>query len=327
MVSPTWPSPKRARPEAGEPARRVVVVGAGRMGADIALAFALAGWSCDAVETAADVRRRAQALWRKELARLRAGRAAGRLRMHAGLDEVAWSGVDLVVETVTEDLRLKHRLLREIEPRVRASTLIVTNTSSLPIGKVNRVLARPARSAGLHFGMPAHVMPAVEITRGEHTSAATMKKLTGWMEAMGKVPVVLTRDVPGMIINRIQHAMYREIYHLIDTGVATPVDIDRAVRFGFGLRYPIIGPVMSRDIHGLPVHLAVARQLYPTLHNGRKPARVLSRLVESGKHGVRTGQGFYTWDPKTVDARLERFARLLEQSLKRLHRRGEPSEF
>ncbi len=205
--------------------------------------------------------------------------------------------------------------------------MIATNTSSLKISDVTSALKYPDRSAGLHFMIPAHVMLAVEITRGRKTATGTMTRLVSWMTGMGKVPIVLNRDVQGMLINRIQHAMYREIYHLIDEGVATAETVDLAVRFGFGFRYPILGPVVSRDIHGLPVHLAASRQIYPTLHNGKKPSRKLSRLVEQGHHGVRTGRGFYTWDPKTTEQRLLHFTQLLEQSLRRVKRRGKPTEF
>jgi len=297
------------------------------MGADMAIAFARAGWRCEIVENSAAVRKRATAYWGKEGRRLRAVAALKRIRLHADMDAVPWKEMDLVIEAVFEDLALKHRLLREIEPRVRADTLICTNTSGLRVRDVVKPLKQQARSAGLHFSVPAHVMLVVEVTRGPKTSDATMKKLLGWMEAMGKVPVVLKKDVPGMLINRIQHAMYREIYHLIDSGITTAVDVDRAVRFGFGFRYNILGPVVSRDIHGLPVHLATSKNLYPTLHNGRTPSKTLQRLVEQGHHGVTTGRGFYKWDPKTVEKRMTEFTRMLEAGISRIRRRGEPTEF
>ena len=329
MTTPSRSKPRgrRTEPAASAAPRRVVVIGAGRMGADIALAFARAGWHCETVESVPAVRERAQARWQAETRRLRDTAARARLTMRESLQSIAPGHVDLVIEAITEDLALKHQLLIEIERRVGARTLIVTNTSGLRIGDVTGVLQRPQRSAGLHFMIPAHVMLAVEVTRAEHTSPATMRRLVGWMQEMGKVPLVLNRDIPGMLINRIQHAMYREIYHLIDSGVATPEDVDRAVRFGFGFRYGILGPVVSRDIHGLPVHLATSRNLYPTLHNGTEPSRTLERLVAQGHHGVTTGQGFYTWDPATTEARLDEFSRLLERALKRVKRVGEPTEF
>ena len=316
-----------AKPAAPARPKHVVLVGAGRMGADIALAFATGGWRCDVIECDAKVRGRAARHWRQEFKRLGITALGHEPRLHADGNSLDWSTVDLAVESVFEELKLKHAVLREIEPRLRPDAVIATNTSSLRISEVTSVLKHRGRGAGLHFMIPAHVMLAVEVTRGRKTSASTMARLVSWIKAMGKVPIVLNRDVPGMLINRIQHAMYREIYHLIDQGVATPETVDLAVRFGFGFRYPILGPVVSRDIHGLPVHLAASKQIYPTLHNGTAPSKKLSRLVKQGHHGVRTGRGFYRWNPRTTQARLTQFTELLEQSLRRVKRRGQPTEF
>jgi len=316
---------KTSTPAARPP--HAVVIGAGRMGADIALAFALGGWHCDVVETDQGARERASSHWRQDLKRLRASRAISLLQMHAEAEKVNWKQADLAIECVFEDLQMKRKLLKSIEPRMRRDAIIATNTSSLRITDVASALKDASRAAGLHFSVPSHVMLAVEITRGGRTSDDTMKQLTSWMTDMGKVPIVINRDVPGMVINRIQHAMYREIYHLIDEGIATVETIDLAVRFGFGFRYSILGPIVSRDIHGLPIHLAVSEQIYPTLHNGKVPSKKLRQLVKSGHHGVRTGRGFYQWDPKTIGSRLTHFTELLEDTLKRVKRRDQPTEF
>jgi len=305
----------------------VVVFGAGRMGADIGIAFARAGWRCDVIEPGEASRGHAREYWSAELARLRARGSARRLRCHARAQDVDWKAVDLVIEAVPEDMALKHAVLRAVDALAPATAVIATNTSSLRITDVTQVLRDPQRGIGMHFGVPAHILPAVEVTRGAATSEATLQAATAWLEALGKVPVVIQRDVAGQIINRLQHAMYREIYHLIDEGIATPRDIDRAVRFGFGLKYSVIGPVVSRDVHGLPVHLAVAAQIYPTLHNGTAPSRTLARLVEQGREGVRTGSGFYEWDPDTLAQRLLEFGALLEAQVKRIRRLGEPLDF
>lgn len=305
----------------------VVVVGAGRMGADIALAFVLGGWRCDVVDTGPSARDTAAGYWDRELRRLRKRRLAPSLRIHAQLANAVSAETDLLIESVPENLAAKRSILTAAEALMRPGAILASNTSSLRIGDVAAGLKRPQRFVGMHFGVPAHVTLAVEVTRGERTAPATLRKAVAWLDALGKVPVVLRKDVPGMIINRLQHAMYREIYHLIDTGVATAADIDKAVRFGFGAKYPIAGPVVSRDIHGLPVHLAVARQIYPTLHNGSEPGEVLQRLVAQGHHGVRTGKGFYTWNAGTVDARMVRFTELLEKAVRGMERRNEPAAF
>ena len=306
-------------------AKTVAILGAGRMGADMALAFARGGWAVEIVETGAAQRRAAEKTWAQECKRLRIPRKA--IRLHDSNDGVDWKRVDLLIEAVTEDLKLKHRLLRELEPRLRKDAYVATNTSGLRIGDITRVLKRPERSGGIHFMVPAHVMLPVEVTKGPKTSEATLKRFIGWVEALGKVPVVLRKDVPGMLINRIQHAMYREIYHLMDTGVVKAEDVDRAVRFGFGFRYQILGPVVSRDIQGVPVHLATAKNLYPTLHNGKRAPKILERLVKQGKIGVRAGEGFYKWDPKTLDKRMLKYTQMLEDALKRVKRVGQPTEF
>lgn len=310
-----------------ERAAQVVVVGAGRMGADIALAFVLGGWRCDVVDTDACARERATAYWGRELRRLRKQRLLKALGIYAELADAISPQTDLLVESVPENLVAKRSILAAAESLMGHTAVLATNTSSLRISDVAAGLKRPQRFVGMHFGVPAHVTLAVEVTRGERTAPGTLKKVLAWLDGLGKVPVVLRKDVPGMIINRLQHAMYREIYHLMDTGVATAADIDKAVRFGFGAKYPIAGPVVSRDIHGLPVHLAVARQIYPTLHNGSEPSKVLQRLVAQGHHGVCTGKGFYPWNAATVDARMARFTELLEKAVQDMGRRGEPTAF
>lgn len=309
------------------PLRKVVILGAGRMGADIALAFAIGGWDCEVLEPDAGVRKRALAYWPGELARLRAKASLRRLHLHEDAATVPWKSADLVVESIHEDLAKKQKLLRRVEAWTSPRTILVTNTSSLRIADVTRPLKKPERSAGLHFMLPSHVMLAVEVTKGPKTSPATVRRLLGWMDELGKVPIVLSRDVPGMLINRIQHAMFREIYHLIDSGIVRPEDVDRAVRFGFGFRYQYAGPVVSRDIHGLPVHLATASTIVPTLYNGKAPGKLLRKLVAEGHHGVRTGRGFYRWDTRTVGKRLDHYNELMEGALKRVKRRGEPTEF
>jgi 3-hydroxybutyryl-CoA dehydrogenase len=267
---------------AAHPHPHVVLVGAGRMGADMAMAFAHGGWQCSVVERDAVRRGEAAVYWEAETLRLGWSDALAELSCRAGLEDVERAQVGLVLEVIPEDLESKHRLLREIDRLAPAGAIIATNTSSLRITDIASVLADPGRAIGMHFGVPAHILPAVEVTRGAATRDDTLQTAVEWLERMHKAPIVVQRDVPGQIINRLQHAMYREIYHLIDEGIATPRDIDRAVRFGFGLKYAIVGPVASRDIHGLPVHLAVSRQLYPTLHNDPAPPKVLSKLVEDG---------------------------------------------
>jgi 3-hydroxybutyryl-CoA dehydrogenase len=119
-------------------------------------------------------------------------------------------------------------LFRRLEQLARTDAILTTNSSSLPVGSVTRGVKRRDRTAGLHFVTPPHVVPVVEVTRAKDTSARTLARICAWMRALGKIPVTLTRDVPGMLMNRVQHAMMREAFNLIDRGIATPADIDLA---------------------------------------------------------------------------------------------------
>ena len=238
--------------------------------------------------------------------------------MHPLIDAIPWDKADLVVEAVSENLRLKQPLMAAIERRVRRDTIIATNSSSLRVGDVMHRVRHRDRTGGMHFSVPAHIMLAVEVTRGPDTSDETVERLAGWTRGLRHVPIVLQRDVPGMLINRLQHAMYREAYDMIERGIVTPIDVDRAVRCGFGMRYWMLGPMLQRDIGGIGLHREVAAQIYPTLANPVRPGRMLSAMARKGDVGVESGRGFYEWDPTTTPARLRKYAAMLEQTIRRL---------
>jgi 3-hydroxybutyryl-CoA dehydrogenase len=299
------------------------------MGGDIAAVFAAGGWTAHVCEPAARVRgslpRRAAAA----LASLRAApSAARRIHSHVELAALPWAGIALVVEAVPEQLALKQRVFRDIEALAPRGAILTTNSSSLRLTEVAAKLRYKDRAAGMHWLTPAHMAPVVEVVRGRATSARTIRTLNAWLADLGKLPVNLNRDVPGMIVNRVQHSMLREAFHLVDSGIATPEDIDRAVRYGFGFRYVACGPIRQRDLNGLVIHHAAAAQIYPTLHGGKKPPRCLARLVARGHVGSATGRGFYRWNPATLartlrdyDARLGAALKLMASSRPRRVRR------
>ena len=131
----------------------------------------------------------------------------------------------------------------------------------------------------------------------------------------GSVPVLVRKDKPGFLANRLQHALAREAFAMIDEGIATPEDVDAAVRFGFGFRYLAAGPVLQRDHAGLDVHCAAAATIYPTLSNAPEPATVLRHLVAQGRLGMKTGGGFYDWPEDRRRAEQVRYNALLQQGL------------
>jgi 3-hydroxybutyryl-CoA dehydrogenase len=168
---------------------------------------------------------------------------------------------------------------------------------------------------GWHFFYPANVVPVVEVIAGADSSDASMDRLVRLSRRCRLVPIVVRKDVPGFVINRLQHALTREAYALVENGVVSMEDIDRATRFGFGFRYVAAGPFLQRDHGGLDVHLAAAAETFPTLVNNPAPPAILRTRVAAGKIGLRSNEGFYRWTDETATAERARYAALLQRTL------------
>jgi 3-hydroxybutyryl-CoA dehydrogenase len=274
--------------------REVAVVGAGTMGAGIARIFAEGG---------ASVRLMARHQASLDSARERLGEAE--VRLTTSLDE-ALADADLVVETIVEQAEPKRDVLVRAEALVSPEALLTTNTSSLPLAAFEGALLRPERFAGLHFLNPPELVEVVEIVGGERTAPETLDTLAGWMEGLGKAPVVVRRDVPGFVVNRLQYALLREAYSLVDSGVASFADVDRAVTYGLGARWAAIGPFETMDLAGLDVHAAVAANLWPELANTTEPSETIAQTLESG--GALRGDTA----PEVLKARRDRVLRGLK---------------
>jgi 3-hydroxybutyryl-CoA dehydrogenase len=223
--------------------------------------------------------------------------------------------VDLFIEAVTENLEVKRRLFAEVEALARHDALLSSNSSSFPIGAIAQGLAHPERCHNLHYFMPAHIVPLVEIACGPKSDHALAQELAQLMRDTGKVPVVIRKDLPGFLANRLQHALAREAYALAESGAASLEDIDNAVRFGFGFRYLAAGPVLQKDHAGLDIHAAAAATMYPTLCNDAAPARLLTDRVAAGRIGMKAGAGFYDWTPETIAREKTRYEGALKAAL------------
>jgi 3-hydroxybutyryl-CoA dehydrogenase len=310
--------PQREHPSA----RHALVLGGGTMGVGITAMFLAGGWTVDVVSRSAATRDGLPAACAKALAALGKPTDTSGLRTFATLPEADWSNIDLAVETVTEDLPLKQKLFAEMEALARPGCAITSNSSSFPISAIGKGLKTQSRMMGLHFFMPAHLIPLVEVVSSVHSDPKQAERVAGIMKALGKRPVQVRKDVIGFLGNRIQGALMREALWLIEQGVASPEDIDATVRLSFGFRYAAAGPIVQKEHSGWDTTCAVAKIIWPDLTNADGPPPVLQKNVDEGRIGFKTGRGFFEWNDESIARERARYERALRKCLEIFREEG-----
>lgn len=248
--------------------------------------------------------------------------AAGELgaeRVEAStLDGDTLRSAELVIETVVEDAAVKKTVFREIESLAPPDALLATNTSGLPISALAEDLRRPERFAGLHFLYPAHLTGVAEVIPGQRTSVDTVRALEEVVRAMGKVPLSLAGDLAGGLWNRLQFALLREAFFLVESGIADAATIDAAVSDGLAPRWVASGPLATADLGGLDTFSKAAAAILPTLDASTEvPRALLSR--------ARDGTGFFRWTPEDLDAVQASRADAQRMAAELRSRRAQPS--
>ncbi|HEY9447795.1 MAG TPA: 3-hydroxyacyl-CoA dehydrogenase NAD-binding domain-containing protein, partial [Burkholderiales bacterium] len=234
---------------------------------------------------------------------------------HAALATVPWPEVELVIEAVPEKLELKRAVFAALEQHTRADIPLCSNSSAIPIGTIGAGLATQDRMVGTHYFMPAHLVPAVEVVRSKHTEQRYADRVADMLKSAGKVPVRVSLDIPGFVANRMQAALSREAIDLVARGIATPEDIDNAVRYGFGFRYIAAGPLLMRDHSGIDVHSAAAATIYPDLCNSATPSPYMTDKVDAGHIGMKAKRGFYEWSDASIAREKARFETALRGAM------------
>jgi 3-hydroxybutyryl-CoA dehydrogenase len=275
---------------------RVGVMGGGRMGGGIAHAFILAGAYVVVVErdveAAESARQRIEASIDASVARGFDGEAALlKQALTVATDVGAFGACQLVVEAVPEILDLKLETLRAIEQQLPDFATLASNTSSIPLAQLAETLDRPAQFIGLHFFNPVPASTLIEIVQHDQVNGELAEKARGWVRALGKTPITVS-DSPGFASSRLGVAIALEAIRMVEEGVASAEDIDLAMELGY--KHPT-GPLKTTDIVGLDVRLGIAEQLERDLGPRFAPPQLLKDMVEAGKLGRKSGQGFYDW--------------------------------
>lgn len=302
--------------------RHALVLGGGTMGVGIIAMFLGGGWKVDVVSRSASTRDGLPAATSRAMQAMGKSDDVSGLATYATLDEAPWSKIDIVVETVTEDLALKQKIFADLERLSRPGVPLTSNSSSFPISEIGKGLASQGRMMGLHFFMPAHLIPLVEVVRSVHTDVALAEKVGAIMSDLGKRPVQVKKDVIGFLGNRIQGALMREALWLIEEGVASPEDIDATVRLSFGFRYAAAGPITQKEHSGWDTTCAVAKIIWPDLSNADGPPPVLQRNVDRGRIGFKTKGGFFDWDDASIAKERARYERALSKCLEIFREEG-----
>ena len=293
---------------------RAAVVGAGRMGHGIALEAARGGFDVaiyDAQPGRAEAAISEAADDANDLVAAGLIQASdiptivGRLLPVTDLATAA-DGAEVVFEAVAEDLEIKRGVFARLDRAAPAATLLLSNTSSLAISDIAAACERPERVALAHWILPPHLIPAVEVAPGPQTSPATIAAVCALLERLGKWPVVLEREMPGYLINRLQFALLREAMDLVGQGVASAEEIDRAVRGSIARRMPVMGLFGQADLAGLDVYRQIFRYLAADLSKSAGPPQALDDAVRAGNTGAAVGQGFYSWSADQRDEALRR---------------------
>jgi 3-hydroxybutyryl-CoA dehydrogenase len=279
--------------------KSVGVLGAGTMGHGIAQVAAQAGYRTLLYDVTADLAQRGLRRIAENLQRgIEKGKVKpedreqvlGRLRAVADLAELA--ECELIIEAIPEDLALKRSIFTRLSEVCSTRTILASNTSSLSVSEIAAAASHPERVLGMHFFNPVHIMRLLEIVRAEPTSDATVETVRRVAGSLGKETIVV-RDRPGFASSRLGLALGLEAIRMVEQGVASPEDIDRAMELGYG--YPM-GPLKLGDLVGLDVRLSIAEYLHQELRSEVfRPPQLLKDMVSAGKLGRKSGEGFYKY--------------------------------
>ena len=303
--------------------RRISVVGAGLMGHGIAQEYALGGYDVvlhSRTQTSLD---RALANIRANLERLiglglltseQAEQVPGRLRTST-VFEAAVQDADLVVESVFEDLALKREIFERLDRTCHERAILATNTSSLMPSRIAEATRRPDKVIVTHYTNPAYLVPLVEIVRAEGTSDATVETVSALLIRIGKRPILVQKEVPGFVLNRLQFALLREALWLVENGVATAQDVDVGIRSSIGRRWATAGVFEVLEVAGWDLVQDIASGLFPHLSSA-ETSEALRDKVDSEDLGVKAGKGFYDWTPESSEALKQRIAHALAETEK-----------
>jgi len=283
---------------------KIAVIGCGTMGHSVALSAAWAGYdvkmqgvdTADIARALAGMSSKLKVLIQNDLINEEEALIIKNRVETVTTIEKAVEGTTFIIEAVPEKIELKQEVFKQLDSLCDVNVILASNTSALSPTDIASRTVNPERTVITHFWHPAHLIPLVEVVRGEKTNDKTVARSMALMTNMNKKPIEVKKEVPGFVGNRLQFALLREAQYILEEGIATKEDIDAAVLYSIGRRFPVTGPFLSADMGGLDVYTDISNYLYNNLSNAQQSAPSMEKLLNAGKLGNKTGEGYYQWD-------------------------------
>jgi 5-formyl-3-hydroxy-2-methylpyridine 4-carboxylic acid 5-dehydrogenase len=296
--------------------KNIAIIGTGTMGPGMAATLARGGMDVACYDASGAARDKTPGEVSTALAVLEriGGPAApklGAVTITTDLAE-AVADADLVIEAVPENPEIKAQVFRELDRLSKPDAILASNTSGIPITKIQQSVSDPRRVVGMHWSNPPHVIPVIEVIAGEQTAPEVVERLRQLVAGLGLMPVRVLRDVPGFVENRVLYAIMRECLSLVDKGIISAEELDTCVQWGIGFKLAVIPPLQLLDVAGLDIYKAVASYLNADLDGSSGVSDSVTARVDRGDLGMKTGKGLFDYTPeRAAELRKERAAKLV----------------
>ena len=310
--------------------KQVLIIGSGLMGAGIAAVSALAGHPTILLDQSMELAEKGkenallhiQELLENGLAEVQEAEQAKKQITCSAQLTTACESASLVIEAIAENLELKQDLFSQLDSLLPVEVPILSNTSGLRITEIAAKMQRPQRALTAHFWFPAHLVPLVEVVIGEQSSAELAEEMKALLCKWGKTPVVVKKDYNGQLANRILQAVIREAVNIVELGIASPEDVDAAVKAGMGIRMPVWGPLEHIEAVGLDLAYRVQENVLPQISGASEASDCLREKIEAGDLGYKSGQGFYDWNKKDMKQLVQQRNDFIIMALKQFKERS-----
>jgi 5-formyl-3-hydroxy-2-methylpyridine 4-carboxylate dehydrogenase len=284
--------------------KNIAVIGMGTMGPGMAATLARGGLNVRATDTNAEALANAGGLIAGAFGVLDAldmpakGDASA-ITLHETLEETV-AGADLVIETVPENLELKLDLLAKLDKLVAPECMLASDTSGIPITKLQAGNSHPGRVVGMHWSNPPHIIPIIEVVAGAETAPETVERMSALIRAINLIPILIKKDVPGFVENRVLYAIMRECVDLVEDGVIEAEALDQCVSWGIGYKLGVVGPMALLDMAGLDIYQAVGSYLNKELSTRSDVSPLITEKTAEGRLGIKSGGGIFDYTPERI---------------------------